>query len=86
MPLKPVKPGSKVQLTDDNATDDREPKGEEAEQLVAPIIEKIVGQQVALYAEAKQALAVAWREVKVLRPEATRRVSTEVFLVATGKR
>ncbi len=61
MPLKPVKPGSKVQLTDDNAIDDREPKGEEAEQLVAPIVAKIVEQQVALYAESKQALLVVFQ-------------------------
>ena len=61
MALKPVKPGSKVQLTDDNAADDGEPRGEAAEQQVAPLIERIVEQQVALYAESKQALLIVFQ-------------------------
>lgn len=58
MALKPVKPGTKVKLNDDLAIDDKEPKGKAAEEAVEPFIERIVKQQVALYAEGKQALLV----------------------------
>ncbi|MDH4132913.1 MAG: polyphosphate kinase 2 family protein [Gemmatimonadota bacterium] len=58
MPLKPIKPGSKVKLTDDGAVDDRAPRGEEAEQLVEPILTRLTELQVALYAESKQSLLV----------------------------
>lgn len=61
MALKPVKQGSKVQLTDDNAVDDTLPRGEAAEEAVAPLIERIVEQQVALYAESKQALLIVFQ-------------------------
>lgn len=61
MALKPVKQGSKVQLTDDNAVDDSLPRGEAAEEAVAPLIERIVEQQVALYAESKQALLIVFQ-------------------------
>ena len=58
MPLKPVKPGSRVKLTDDSAVDDRAPRGEEAEQLVEPILTRLMELQVALYAESRQSLLV----------------------------
>ena len=58
MPLKPLKPGSRIRLTDDNAVDDREPRGDDAQQQMAPLIERLVKLQVALYAESKQALLV----------------------------
>ena len=58
MALKPVKPGTKLKLDDDLAIDDDEPKGKAAEQAAEPFIERIVQQQVALYAEGKQALLV----------------------------
>jgi PPK2 family polyphosphate:nucleotide phosphotransferase len=58
MPLKPVKPGSRVKLTDDGAVDDRAPRGEEAEQLLEPILTRLTELQVALYAESKQSLLV----------------------------
>ena len=61
MPLKPVKPGAKVQLTDEGAIDDREPRGEEAEQRTTPLIERLVEQQVALYAEGRQALLIVFQ-------------------------
>ena len=58
MPLKPLKPGSRAKLTDDNAVDDREPRGDDAQKQMAPLIERLVELQVALYAESKQALLV----------------------------
>jgi len=58
MPLKPLKPGSRIRLTDDNAVDDHEPRGDDAQQQMAPLIERLVKLQVALYAESKQALLV----------------------------
>jgi PPK2 family polyphosphate:nucleotide phosphotransferase len=58
MPLKPVKPGAKVKLTDDSATDGGEPRGKEAEALLTPLLEKLPALQTALYAESKQALLV----------------------------
>ena len=58
MPLKPLKPGTRVKLTDNNAVDDREPRSEEAEQQLAPLLERLPALQTALYAESKQALLV----------------------------
>ena len=58
MPLKPLKPGSRARLTDDTAVDDREPRGDDAQEQMAPLIERLVELQVALYAESKQALLV----------------------------
>ena len=56
MPLKPVKPGSKVKLSDDDAVDDRLPRGPEAEQQLAPLLQRLPELQIALYAESKRAL------------------------------
>jgi len=56
MPLKPVKPGSKVKLSDDDAVDDRLPRGPEAEQQLAPLLQRLPELQTALYAESKRAL------------------------------
>ena len=58
MPLKPVKPGTRIRLTDRNATDSREPRGEAADEQLAPYLERLVKLQAALYAESKQALLV----------------------------
>ncbi len=58
MALKPVKPGSKVQLTDDNATDGKEAHGKAVDAELAPLLEKLPALQTALYAESKQALLV----------------------------
>ncbi|TFG87129.1 MAG: polyphosphate kinase 2 family protein [Gemmatimonadales bacterium] len=58
MPLKPVKLGSRVELTDDIALDGRAPRGEEAEQQLEPLIRRLMELQVALYAEARQSLLV----------------------------
>jgi PPK2 family polyphosphate:nucleotide phosphotransferase len=58
MPLKPLKPGNRIRLTDDTAVDDREPRGDDAQEQMAPLIERLVELQVALYAESKQALLV----------------------------
>src|SRR5262245_2615019 len=58
MPLKPVKPGTHVKLTDHNAVDDREPRHDEAERQLPPLLERLVKLQAALYAESKQALLV----------------------------
>ena len=61
MPLKPLKPGSRIRLTDDNAADDREPRGDDAQERMTPLIERLVELQVALYAESKQALLVVFQ-------------------------
>ncbi len=61
MPLKPVKPGSKVQLTDDTAVDDREPRKEAAEQQILPLLDRLPELQTALYAESKQALLIVFQ-------------------------
>jgi PPK2 family polyphosphate:nucleotide phosphotransferase len=58
MPLKPVKPGSKVQLTDDSAIDDREPRSADAEARLEPFLARLPALQTALYAESRQALLV----------------------------
>ena len=58
MPLKPIKPGSKVQLKDATAVDDREPKGDAVDPFIEPILKKLPELQTALYAEAKQALLI----------------------------
>ncbi len=58
MTLKPVKPGAKVQLTDDSAIDSREPHGKTVDDELQPLLEKLPALQTALYAEAKQALLV----------------------------
>jgi PPK2 family polyphosphate:nucleotide phosphotransferase len=58
MSLKPVKPGTRIKLTDDDAVDDRQPRGKEAEQQLAGLLERLPELQTALYAESKQALLV----------------------------
>jgi PPK2 family polyphosphate:nucleotide phosphotransferase len=58
MPLRPVKPGSKIQLKDGGAIDDSEPHGEAATRRLAPLLERLVELQAALYAETRQALLV----------------------------
>lgn len=58
MSLKPVKPGTRIKLTDDNAVDDRQPRGKEAERQLAGLLERLQELQTALYAESKQALLV----------------------------
>jgi len=58
MPLKPVKPGSRVKLTDDTALDGRALRGEDAEQQLEPLISRLMELQVALYAEARQSLLI----------------------------
>lgn len=56
--LKPVKPGAKIQLKDSNAVADDQPKGDEVDPLLEPLIERLETLQTALYAESKQALLV----------------------------
>lgn len=56
MLLKPIKPGTKVKLTDENAVDDRFPRSAAAEQQLVPLLEKLPELQTALYAESKRAL------------------------------
>jgi PPK2 family polyphosphate:nucleotide phosphotransferase len=58
MPLKPVKPGTRIALTDENAVDDRQPRGKEAERQLAGLLERLPALQTALYAESKQALLI----------------------------
>jgi len=58
MRLKPVKPGTRIKLTDDNAVDDQAPRSKEAEQQLAPLLERLPALQTALYAESKQALLI----------------------------
>jgi len=58
MRLKPVKPGTRIKLTDDSAADDHAPRSKEAEQQLAPLLERLPGLQTALYAESKQALLI----------------------------
>jgi len=58
MPLKPVKPGSRVKLKDKNAVDDDEPRGDAADKLLLPLLDRLTELQTALYAEARQALLV----------------------------
>jgi PPK2 family polyphosphate:nucleotide phosphotransferase len=61
MPLKPVKPGSRVKLTDENALDDRVPHGADAEQQLEPLIKRLTELQTALYAESKRALLLVFQ-------------------------
>ena len=58
MRLKPVKPGTRITLTDHNAVDDQAPRGKEAERKLAPLLERLPELQTALYAESKQALLI----------------------------
>ena len=58
MPLKPVKPGTRIKLTDENAVDDQAPRSKEAERKLAPLLERLPELQTALYAESKQALLI----------------------------
>jgi PPK2 family polyphosphate:nucleotide phosphotransferase len=58
MPLKPIKPGTRIKLTDKGTVDDREPGGEEAERQLEPLLERMVKLHAALYAESKRALLV----------------------------
>jgi PPK2 family polyphosphate:nucleotide phosphotransferase len=58
MRLKPVKPGTRIKLTDDNAADDQAPRSKVAEQQLAPLLERLPALQTALYAESKQALLI----------------------------
>jgi PPK2 family polyphosphate:nucleotide phosphotransferase len=58
MPLKPVKPGSRIQLKDDGAVDPHEPHGDAVGPVIGPLLERLPALQTALYAEAKQALLV----------------------------
>ncbi len=58
MPLKPVEPGTRIKLTDDKAVDDHAPRSQEAEQQMAPLLERLPELQTALYAESKQALLI----------------------------
>jgi PPK2 family polyphosphate:nucleotide phosphotransferase len=58
MRLKPVKPGSKVQLTDESAIDGRAPRSEEAEKQIEPLLVRLTELQTALYAESRRALLV----------------------------
>ena len=61
MPLKPLKPGTKVKLKDATAEDDAEPRGKAADEALQPLIAKLAEQQVALYAEAKQSLLLVFQ-------------------------
>jgi PPK2 family polyphosphate:nucleotide phosphotransferase len=58
MRLKPVKPGTRIKLTDDNAVDDQAPRRTEAERQLAPLVARLPALQTALYAESKQALLI----------------------------
>lgn len=58
MPLKPLKPDSRVALTDAMAIDPHIPHGAEADQQIAPLLGRLVELQAALYAESRQALLV----------------------------
>ena len=58
MPLKPVKPGAKLELRDRDAKSEGVPRGEEAVARLNPLLKRLAELQVALYAEAKRALLV----------------------------
>jgi PPK2 family polyphosphate:nucleotide phosphotransferase len=58
MRLKPVKQGTRIKLTDDNAADDQARRSKVAEQQLAPLLERLPALQTALYAESKQALLI----------------------------
>ncbi len=57
-PLKPIKHDGRITLSDDDAMDADQPKGDEAEQQLIPLLERLDTLQTALYAESKQALLV----------------------------
>lgn len=61
MPLKPLKPGGKVQLKDAGAVDDSEPRGKAADEALAPFLVRLTELQAALYAESKQALLLVFQ-------------------------
>jgi PPK2 family polyphosphate:nucleotide phosphotransferase len=61
MHLKPVKPGTRVKLTDENALDDGIPHGPDAEQQLEPLIKRLTELQTALYAESKRALLLVFQ-------------------------
>ena len=56
--LKPVKLGSKVRLKDRDAQTRNEPHGDEAEEKLVPLCERLNALQAALYAEGKQSLLI----------------------------
>lgn len=56
--LKPIKPGTKVKLSDKDAVDDEAPRSDEADGLLEPLLKELEQLQTALYAESKQALLV----------------------------
>jgi PPK2 family polyphosphate:nucleotide phosphotransferase len=58
MAMKPVKPGAKVQLTDETAIDKSEPHGKAVDEQLQPLLDKLPALQTALYAESKQALLI----------------------------
>lgn len=58
MPLKPVKLGDRPKLKDKDAETRDAPHGEDAEQKLVPLLEKLNALQAALYAENKRALLV----------------------------
>jgi PPK2 family polyphosphate:nucleotide phosphotransferase len=61
MSLRPVKPGSKIRLTDATATDDTAPRGEKATEQLQPLVQRLIELQTALYAESKQALLLVFQ-------------------------
>ncbi len=61
MPLKPIKPGRKVRITDKTAVDSDAPRGDDAEERIVPLLERLVELQAALYAESKRALLVVFQ-------------------------
>ena len=58
MRLKPVKPGDRPKLRDKDATMSGAPRGDEADEHLHPILDKLNTLQAALYAENKRALLV----------------------------
>ena len=58
MYLKAIRPGKKIRLTDKTTVDPDAPRGEDAEERIAPLLERLTELQVALYAESKRALLV----------------------------
>jgi PPK2 family polyphosphate:nucleotide phosphotransferase len=59
--MKPVAPGSKVQLKDSGAVDDSVPRGNEADAALAPLLKRLTELQTALYAEAKRSLLIVFQ-------------------------
>lgn len=56
--LKPVKPGDRPKLRDKDAILDGAPRGDEADERLQPLLEKLNALQAALYAEGKRALLI----------------------------